>query len=126
MTLFLTYLVTLWIVNAWHDADFYNKKDAHFSGAALSVLIGVGFLMLNRIGLKIIDIWDLINLIIIIFTIRWVIFDISYNLFIGQKWYFKGTTSDLDKMPNWLHFGLKILLIFISIPILMSFVNQIK
>jgi len=123
MILFLAYLILLWSVNAWHDSDYYNKKSEHLSGAFLSCFIGLGFIAMPDIKL---DFWNILNLVILVFTIRWVVFDIVYNLLIKQDWYFVGSTATLDKMPNWLQFSLKIFLIFISIPIFISFLNQIK
>ena len=126
MLLFLTYLITLFTVNAWHDSDYYNKKDEHLSGWIFRVLIVIGFFIFQKIGLQIRDIWDIVNIIILSITTCWITFDIAYNLFIRQKWYFKGSKATLDKMPNWLQFSLKVLLLFISIPIFVSFLNQLK
>jgi len=127
MILFLTYLILLWVVNAWHDSDYYNKKDAHLSGALLSCLAVLGLFLFQFINLHIRDTWDVVNLSFVALTLRWVIFDITYNLLIGQKWYYKGSTAKLDKwLPNYVQFGLKVLFLFISIPIFVSFLNYLK
>lgn len=127
MVIFLTYFILLWVVNAWHDADYYNGNDAHLSGWIFRILIVIGLFIFQKIKLKVRDIWDVVNIVVLSITICWITFDIAYNLFIGQVWYFKGTTSFLDSLfPNWLQFGLKALLLFYCIPVTVSFMNYLK
>lgn len=115
MATFFIYLVVLWVVNAWHDADYYNKVNTHISGAALACMIVLGLFLMP---IKNADYIDYINLVIVSLSFRWIVFDISYNLMIKQKWYYVGTTSKLDKwLGNW-SFIFKTFFIFLDFPII--------
>lgn len=142
MRLFLTYLILLWVVNAWHDSDYYNKKDAHLSGAFLAILIGLGFFMFQYIGLVIRDSWDVVNLIILTFTIRFVVFPMAYNKFIKprQSLFFIGTTAFMDGgykgenkvllfLSKWIRRSqvpIKIGLLFYCLPVVYAFMNYLN
>jgi hypothetical protein len=126
MTLITIYIILLWIANAWHDADYYKENNAHFSGAVFACLSVLGLFMFSLVGLVIRDFNDFINLVFLTLSLRWIVFDISYNIFISQKWYFTGTTSTIDiYLPNWVQFGLKLILLFFSVLIFASFFNYI-
>lgn len=114
MILFVLYIISLWFVNAWHDSDYYKGNDAHISGAFLACLIVVGLF----IPLPLINAWDYFNIAFVALSLRWIFFDVSYNILIGQKWYFTGSTAMLDKIPNWVQFSIKILLLFLCVPII--------
>ena len=132
MILLITYLILFFIVNAWHDADYYNKYvrkkkvNEHISGTALRLMWGIGLIILQYIGLKIDDLWQLLNLVVLCFAVGWTTFDIAYNKFRKLPAFEKGDSAFLDKIPNWLQFFLKVFLLFISIPIVISFINSIS
>ena len=124
MIILLTYIISLWVINAWHDSDYYNKKDAHISGAFLAAFAIAGLFLLVIIGLTRIDFNDIINLSFLALMLRWIVFDISYNLFIGQRWYYVGQTALMDRViPNWLQFSMKLACVFFDVLIVKSYIN---
>lgn len=99
---FVLYLIILFSVNAWHDADYKNLKDAHLSGGIFVILIVIGFFMLSLIGFKFsLDEWDqMAYFTFVALTIRWNVFDIVYNRLTKQPWYYVGSTSTMDKLSK--------------------------
>lgn len=112
-------IIALWAVNAWHDSDYYNKKDSHVSGAVFACMIIA--LSIFSAGLDLRGFNEIFNYIFLLLSLRWIVFDITYNLFIGQKWYYVGSTAFLDKyIPNFIQFAIKLTTLFFDILIIKS------
>ena len=59
--------------------------------------------------------WPDISIMLIIANLLWTGYDIACALALGQKWHFHGSTSLTEKMPDWVIWTLKGLLISITI-----------
>ena len=123
--LFILFIIALWVANAWHDSDYYNGRNEHTSGAVLACLAVLGLFMFELTGIKTSDFNDVINISFLLLSLRWIVFDISYNLFIGQKWYYKGTTSIIDRLPTFIFWSGKIACLFFDSLIITSYINSL-
>ena len=60
---------------------------------------------------------ETVRLLLILLAIRWIVFDIAVNLTMNQPWYFKGSTSRIEKFfkMGWFHFIILKALILIAL-----------
>lgn len=84
-----------------------------FIGLALIVPV-----LLLAVDLKFISfLIETARLLMILLAIRWIVFDIAVNLTMDQPWYFKGSTSRIEKFfkMGWLHFIILKVIILIAL-----------
>ena len=76
----------------WNDKRLHDDKD-RFVNHPLSALLDV-------IGYTIVSIilfgWDFWKWVLLACTLRWIFFDLFFNLLNGWKWNFCGDTSKID------------------------------
>ena len=118
MILFITFIIIYSLLDAIHDYCFLNDikigsyrvwHGTDFTIKGL-VIAAIGYFSLNPF---IADYYNIIWLIFMAGTIRWILFDLTYNYLSGYKWYYVGG-GYLDKIfGNWQLYVKAILLLLI-------------
>jgi hypothetical protein len=92
---------------------FIKDKEFHSVGAAVSVIIALLFGVSSTLELS--GVVDIISLMFIVLSIRWIVFDLSYNYFTGRRWDYYGTTSTMDIFFGKYHLIVKSICLAVSI-----------
>jgi hypothetical protein len=119
--LFILYFLVLWLVFAWYNYLFISKKNFHTVGAIVAIYIVLGIILSKSFGLKTYTVYDVLGLSYVALSLRWIFFDIFLNLMLGQKWYYIGTTSWMDRTFQHWQFLLKAIFLFFTIIICLSY-----
>ena len=104
------------ILSAFFNYQIIESQDWHISQAAsLAPLFGIFFLY------KIPWDWrDCIYLIIMALSVRWIVFDISLNIMLGEHWLHIGSGT-IDKLIGGWQMYVKLVLIFFLIVFTIQF-----
>ena len=115
--IFLIFCLLFCIGDSYRDS--YMKKHNtvnHYSVGFNYLLIIIMFALLQKYPLKIWDNWEYLQMGIVMITIRYVVVDGFYNLFMKKDWNYQGTTAPTDTwIKGWFKFALKCLLGFFSL-----------
>lgn len=121
IVLFVIYFAILWFLWAWYNCRIIKQKDFHTAGAFVAVFVVLGIVLSPKFGILIYCWQDVAYLSFIALTLRWCFFDIFLNLMLKQKWYYIGATSWLDRnLMHW-QFIIKIIFLFLSISMCLSY-----
>ena len=116
MIYFLTYIILLWVLFAWYNADFTTGRNFHISGAVFSVYLTAGISVIGIYNPLDLFYWtECLMVAFIVLTARWIFFDIFYNIFTGQHWLYVGKTAWIDKTLGGWSLYIKGLFLFFSI-----------
>jgi len=90
-------MLAFWVVNIilWVTFGFYNychihhRYDFHPSGAFFSVVLAIAFVFCPM--MYDVHTWqEMLKVFMTTLILRWIVFDISYNLFCGKQWWYYG------------------------------------
>ena len=86
----------------WHRVD-----------AILNAIVIIGFISFASIPISLQYGYTLLAGL----SLRWLIFDGAWNYFRGVSFWYRGSTGDIDSfnIPIWLFFGIKFILVILSI-----------
>jgi len=129
MIAFLIFVMLYSILDAWHDYAFTNRKTIrvfnfnyqywHSIDAAIKMLVlfTIGWFSVNPIVHSLHDVWFIM---FIYGAIRWIIHDITYNMFAKHKWYHIGSGLMDKTIMHW-QFYLKLIFLFFAVVFIMEF-----
>jgi len=130
MFLFWMINIALWIAFAWYNYAFiYRTRDFHTPGAIVSCLVALLAAYASTMNISIAWYHQMPSFVVIVLTIRWTVFDLSFNYFCDKPWWYYGNMSkgllykakpyykngELDKRLKLWHVPFKIVFLIISI-----------
>lgn len=111
MILILIYLTFYILFDAWSDVYVQKKgKISHFLKSCVAG-INIGFMSYFAMNLQL-DGGQLWRLIFVALTYRWILFDLSYNFFAGNRWDYTGKSQLLQ---GWFSLACKSLCLFFAV-----------
>jgi len=125
MTYLLTYILLYCVLDAWHDSIVIKGKDFHAVKAGIFCLNIAMVVFLLHKQLFHLNWLFMAEMAFVFLTLRWILFDIFVNLFLGRTALQSGHTAFIDKLfPGLWALFVKCLFLGVSVLIIIQMYLQ--